>query len=494
MKLTTALILFLMLPLRAFGQNDPNALRDNIMHTNSQSNAFVYDLSSAVAKYYLYDQTLYQVEGFYGWDTAHELFIDALGSSESAGGMDVNVAHRLNATTLFYADAQYKGAKNMDVSLNSVADYQRLYPYIMRDSVGGDLNSEQYRFTLGYVQSVGNFILGAKFRYIAAHNYRLVDPRPRNITSELSAGVTAAYQLGNYTLGADYTYARYTQQSNVSIYNPMGGAIQYHYLGLGIHSERFSSLSSAALMRGGEHNISLNVMPRSGYGFFVDASYKKEDYEKIITDHHNLPLNSLDNNTYYANVAYRVAVGKYDLSAKAEIEQHKRVGIEQAFGSAADSYPPISKVEAFEMLCNRASFSVLAQRNVSNKVRLGLLVGAELFNASISRYDSSIEWSDLSPKAEVYLDYSGEKMWGTFRLATQYTNAQNGGATHNLASEVVDDFGALLTQLWSNSAAFDLYFKLNSRIALKLGTQCTLAQYKGYNNTYLFQHTIGIVF
>ncbi len=494
MRLKIAFILLLTISLRVFGQETSNALRDNVMQVNSQNNAFVYDLESAVAKYIIHQNTLYQVDARYNWDSGQELFIDALGSGERSGGLGVDVAHRLNPSTLFYADAEYKRTDRADISLNSVADFERLYPYIMRDSVGGDLDSEQYRFTLGYIQSTGRFLLGADFRYLAGHNYRLVDPRPRSITSDINIGGTVAYQFRGYTLATEYEYSYYTQNNNVEIYNILGGAIQYHYLGLGTHSERFSGISSSSLMRGDEHNLSLSIAPQSGYGLFASATYKKENYEKILNDHSNLPLNFLDNSTYSAKAAYRLRLGEYDLSAKAEIEQHNRIGIEQSFGSAANSYPPISKVEAFEMTCNTTDLSLLIERNISKQFRVGLLSGVELFDASIKRYDSSIKWSDLSPKAQLFINYMGDRMWGTLSIASQYRSPQNGGAEHNLSAHVVDDFDALLTPLWSNGASFDLYIKLNGRIALKVGTHCSLAKYEGYDNTYLLQHSLGVVF
>ncbi|MCD8317749.1 MAG: hypothetical protein LUC45_02320 [Paraprevotella sp.] len=108
---------------------------------------------------------------------------------------------RLSPSTTVWGEASYRNGKRRAVKWNSTADYLLLYPYVMADSVGGDLTCEQYTFDGGWAWQNGRFAIGAEVSFRAEHEYRTIDPRPRSIVTELNALVGASYRWKSYTWG-----------------------------------------------------------------------------------------------------------------------------------------------------------------------------------------------------------------------------------------------------------------------------------------------------
>ena len=129
-----------------------------------------------------------------------------LGNAHTLGNATVSSYLHLNATTTVWGGASYKTGKIRNIRFNSTSDYEQLYPYVMADTIGGDLQNEQYAFYGGYAVKLKQWTFGAKINFRAEHEYRTIDPRPRGIATDLTLRVGLARAYGNYNIGAGVAY------------------------------------------------------------------------------------------------------------------------------------------------------------------------------------------------------------------------------------------------------------------------------------------------
>lgn len=479
---------------KAWAETLPNVLKDNVLQVKDKSNTFLYDLNNPLNKYVYYGNTLYETSAYYNWDNDREIYIPALGSGEKNGGVDVNLIHLLSKNAKFYARANYQNTTTRKVVLNEIEDYLNLYPYILMDSLGGNLNGERYSFLLGYMHSLNKFVLGAEFGYKASHSYRTKDPRPRNITSDLHLKLLGGYNLPNYSLGLDINYGRYSQTSSVDLYSVLGGAKQYHYLGLGTMSDRFSSKSQASFIRSDKLGVNINLIPNTAYGFSASLGYTKENLEKILSDLRNLPLNDLSKSSVEINGAYKHLIGKYDLGIKANFLMHERIGTEKAFGTEGNSYPLLSSSEAFKMNFSQIVVQLLISRDFSQRINIGLKPEVEFFSNKMSRYEDKIEWNNISLGGELFFTYQRNKFWGTASFMSKYRQNSTNEAQHNLKEAVFANFTPMLESHIQSSAKFDLYFQISEYLALNCMTGVNIEKYPSYSKYVQVFHSLGIIF
>ena len=115
------------------------------------------------------------------------------GTGLSEGQLNIATLVRLDSLSAVRGKVRYANGVKRGVLWNSSSDYSTLYPYVMADTVGGDLRKEEYAFSGGYTARRGRFHWGVEGAYRALHEYRQADPRPRNIVSDLRIGRLACH-------------------------------------------------------------------------------------------------------------------------------------------------------------------------------------------------------------------------------------------------------------------------------------------------------------
>ena len=68
---------------------------------------------------------------------------------------------RLDERSVVTAGASYERGRTDNVRWNSTADYRLLRPFVLADSVGGDLSTEEYAFRGAYVRRDGRINTGS---------------------------------------------------------------------------------------------------------------------------------------------------------------------------------------------------------------------------------------------------------------------------------------------------------------------------------------------
>lgn len=225
-----------------------------------------------------------------GWKGRSEAdpLIPEEGRAAGEGVVDIRTLVRPSATSAVSGSVQYANGFKSGVVWNSSSDYSVVYPYVMADSLSGNVRKETYAFTGGYAFRKGEWNFGIRGSYRALHEWREVDPRPRNIVSDLKVGISSGRQISrDYVLDLSAFYRRYSQSNSVAYFNPRGAnSAQFHLTGLGSYFYRFSGTISSYLSTrysGNGAGLALTLFPLGDKGWKAALEYS------ILDNVHHLP-------------------------------------------------------------------------------------------------------------------------------------------------------------------------------------------------------------
>ncbi len=321
--------------------------------------SLVYD--NPAMKYVWHPSTLNELRA--GGEYIHEEQPSLVeeGDGRYMGGVDVRSFIRKGSSSL-WGEARYKNGKKTGRCWNETSDYLLLYPYVMGDTVGGDLKSEQYYFSGGYAYRKGGYTIGAEGSYGANIEYRNADPRPKNLTGDLFFTVGMSWKTGNrYALGYSLHARKYKQTNDLQFYNELGVPNIYHFTGLGTDYYRFRGAKGQTFYKGRSFGGSVNLSPfHAGEGgFSVSLLYDYFSFDKIISSLNELPMASVGEHGLQGEIAWRS--GKDKLARwgmKLEAALTRRTGTENLFGDASGNiYPQIAEDK---MYTNRIGRGVLS--------------------------------------------------------------------------------------------------------------------------------------
>lgn len=202
---------------------------------------------------------------------------------------------RLSANTAVWGLAEYAAGERRRVKWNSTADFLLLYPYVMADTLGGDLTFERYAFKAGWASAWKKIKIGAEARFRAEHEYRTTDPRPRNIVTDLTLlfGASAPL-LASHELGLTGGLRFYKQTNNVAFLREAGVIPEYHMLGLGMDYKRFSGNNASAYYKATGCEVGIDLVPTGKSGLMLSTQYAYTPYHRILPNLNALRVAGLD--------------------------------------------------------------------------------------------------------------------------------------------------------------------------------------------------------
>ena len=315
-------------------QPDINLRTVEHLSSFAQTGRFVSDRSAAAA-FFRSDHAFTELKGQLDWRHEDEAFDPAQGNEALGGMFRVESYLRLAPRSAVFAGADYTNGTLRNVRWNSTSDYRLLYPYILADSIGGDLKQEQYHFYGGYTRMDGRFNYGITAGYRASQAYRQVDPRPRNITAELSADLSAGYRSGTYVLGVAGGIRTYKQQQSVDFYDPNGAnTSELHFTGLGTFYRRYSGTSfTDTQYRGTGYHAALTLVPHDGAGWYALADYDHWTVDRNLDGLNTATLTTLTVHTLTGGLACKHPGQHVDWAVKATGAYSVRQGTEHVMGS-----------------------------------------------------------------------------------------------------------------------------------------------------------------
>ena len=218
------------------------------------------------------------------------------GKGLDQGSVNVNSMIRLQSHSAVRAGAEYSRGVKRNVLWNSTSDFELLYPDVMVDTVGGDLQKEQYSFYGAWAKLIGKAHIGVYGGFRALHEYRQVDPRPRSITSDLNAALTGGISAKGYVLDFNTAVRVYKQSLDVSFYDQLGAnTSELHFTGLGSRFARFDGVGDFTSGRYNGHGweVSATVVPGHPDGWTGLLSYNSLDIECLLTANNEVPITDL---------------------------------------------------------------------------------------------------------------------------------------------------------------------------------------------------------
>ena len=278
-----------------------------------------------------------------------EAVIVQQGSGYRQGVFQAESYLHLNPRTTVWGHAGYRSGKIKSVCWNETSDFALLYPYIMADTAGGDLNTESYTFCGGYSRIHKRFSWGLSGDYRAMIEYRKTDPRPRNIVSDLKLSGGAAWQIHTrYLIGAAVYGRIYRQRNSIKFFSDLGVSKVYQMLGLGMYSTRFSDGNTGIQYDGGSIGGGIDLVPHNRQGFYGNVHFHKLNIKRTMLAHNYLPLTRLDENSIQGTWGWKRSAPGHQQGIQLEGLYHKRKGTEFVYGEGSSSnYPKINDLEQY---------------------------------------------------------------------------------------------------------------------------------------------------
>ncbi len=284
--------------------------------------------------------SLTQVEARFNWRQESSAVLEPLGDAAMTGEFNVRSHVILNECSVAVAGADYYNGVKRNVRWNSVSDYELLAPYVMADSLGGDLRTSQYSFYGGYAMRLSRFNWGLGAGYRALHEYRQTDPRPRSVVSDFRLDLSAGLLFDSYRLNADASLRLYRQFQEVSFMNERGAnTSELHFTGLGTHFERFAGSGDycATRYRGTGCDVALSLMPLRSGGFYALAGYALFDVNRTLANQNKVPITRMLRHRGYVSLAYRGSSASFDwgvyADASAELSDGRENMIDNGLGN-----------------------------------------------------------------------------------------------------------------------------------------------------------------
>lgn len=238
---------------------------------------------------------------------------------------------RLNGRSVVTGKVSYQRGTRRNVIWNESSDYELLRPYVLADSVGGDLQREQYAFRGGWAAAAGNTRLGIEGSYRALHEYRDVDPRPRNISSDLQAKVSAGRDIGAAGLDLVCAYRKYNQSESTVFLNQKGANTSiFHMTGLGSHYSRFEGTGtfSNTGYRGNGFEARMLAHPVSGEHWIAGISWSGINISNHLMSQNEAPITSLFRQNAEMFTAFKWRRETCDFGIMGRMEHELRQGDE----------------------------------------------------------------------------------------------------------------------------------------------------------------------
>lgn len=253
----------------------------------------------------------------------------------------------LNPHTIVWGEASYNNQLVKGMRFNNTSDLNLVYPYTLADTLGGELQSEIYQFSGGYLHRFNSpYTVGVELSYRALMAHRDKDPRPKNTVSDLNFRIGVNRTMGsNYHIGLGLLLQKYKQDNNIKLFSNIEKIPIYHLTGLGMRNRRFDAVFTNAQFDGKGYGATLSLNTNQSNGWLGEMSYRVFQYDKLMTDLNDIPLNHLKEQKVHLLAGYQ----HKNWAASLESKLSKRRGTEIIYGSPSSGhYPELDRNRAYK--------------------------------------------------------------------------------------------------------------------------------------------------
>ena len=357
-----------------FGQTaDSLFVIKKVDYTYATSYSFLNEIWQNPAMHYYalpFSWTSIKAKGIYH-DKANA-YIRQTGKKETSLGVDVNSFVILSKKERVFGTAGYKNEEQKNVSWNENQDWDIVAPYVTGDSIGGFLKGETYYFSGGYAHEFLRTTWGIEGKYRASHNFRDKDPRPRNITSDLTVSTGLTYQASiNYRIGMNAGLRIYHQTGNIQFLADQGNSPVYQMLGMTLDYVRFAGDQRSVEYEGISWNGGLNLIPTvTEKGLSASLWGEFFNLNKKLPNANNITLTNSKTLRLKGNVAWIQKRTQDDcIGAKLNLSFFNRKGSENNYGEGSGNMYKdlISTTNGLQLSGYNIMVEGLWERNLSKR-------------------------------------------------------------------------------------------------------------------------------
>ncbi|MGX5820907.1 DUF6850 family outer membrane beta-barrel protein [Chitinophaga lutea] len=260
-----------------------------------------------------------------------DLYLQQEGSGRQTFAIRAEAWQRPNAALTLWGKAGYASETIYNVRFNEAGDYHLVYPYVIADSVGGDMKSETYTFSGGIAKQAGLYQLGLEAAFRGTQSYRDRDPRPKNISSEIDLRLGVSRPLGQaYLLALDLSGKLYGQKSELNFVSDLGTPFYYHDAGLGVYNDLLSVKYRSSFYKGRGYGVDLQLAPAGQKGWFAGIGIRQFNNDKQVDK--DVPVvGAINEQRVDARTGYLYNDGRRSFSAELRGTSLKRKGTEAKF-------------------------------------------------------------------------------------------------------------------------------------------------------------------
>lgn len=102
---------------------------------------------------------------------------------------------KLNNNRSIWGNVTYQNNAQKNIQWNNNLDLDLIGPYVIADSTKGSMKYEAYEFLGGYAKQIDHFSFALEVAYQAHLGYKSKDPRPKNISSNITIKGGAGYEF-----------------------------------------------------------------------------------------------------------------------------------------------------------------------------------------------------------------------------------------------------------------------------------------------------------
>lgn len=214
-----------------------------------------------------------------------DIFIPQKGSGRKGFYVDAASYYKNKNRLTLWGNANYSNRTAVKVKYNESLDYDLIYPYVMADSVGGDIKMESYTISGGLAKKIGKVYYGLTTGYAGVQNYRDRDPRPNNISSDINAAISAAISVNTqYKIAFNIQGKKYNQRNRLSFENELGYPLVYHDAGMGAYNTMLAGNRVIAYVNATSWSPVIHLVTTKEKGFLFKTGYRQLALQKRLDD------------------------------------------------------------------------------------------------------------------------------------------------------------------------------------------------------------------
>lgn len=184
----------------------------------------------------------------------------------------------VNKKRMYWGKAFYRNYKKKNVQWNNIYDYNRVGPYLITDSIGGDTYADEYVISGGLAIEHNKWIFGGEADFVAGQNYRKRDPRPKATSTDMNLQLSASYNLiPDYQIGVSGQIGRYKEDVQINVYHESNKYTFFVMKPFGQVAPKLTTYNDrnySWFYEGTDYSASVYFAPKNLNGFIASMQYK----------------------------------------------------------------------------------------------------------------------------------------------------------------------------------------------------------------------------